>query len=177
MESNKKKIVFLVLTIIMCLGVSLGAIYFIYHKKDTRDNDITSGLISIDFNEGSNNINLVNTVPVIDDVGLTNSPYEFTVTNTSSVPINAKIGLIVDTTTTIPLGAVRYGLYINDELVTKDSVSNMEDNILYTYPNMSSNTSVNCKLVFWVDYYYTKSGEVFNAKVKATGESVDYIAS
>ena len=109
MESNKKKIVFLVLTIIMCLGVSLGAIYFIYHKKDTRDNDITSGLISIDFNEGSNNINLVNTVPVIDDVGLTNSPYEFTVTNTSSVPINAKIGLIVDTTTTIPLGAVRYG--------------------------------------------------------------------
>ena len=52
MENNKKKIIFLVLTIVMCLGVSLGAIYFIYHKKDTRDNEITSGLISIDFKEG-----------------------------------------------------------------------------------------------------------------------------
>lgn len=175
MENNKKKIIFLVLTIVMCLGMSLGAVYFIYHKKDTRDNDITSGLISIDFKEGSNNINLVNTVPVIDDVGLTNSPYEFSITNTSSVPINAKIGLVIDSTTTIPLGAVRYGMYINDELVEKNSVSNMEDNTLYTYLNMSSNASVNCKLVFWVDYYYTKSGEVFNAKVKATGESVDYI--
>ena len=175
MESNKKKIIFLVLTIVMCLGVSLGAIYFIYHKKDTRDNEITSGLISIDFKEGSNNINLVNAVPVIDDVGLTNSPYEFSITNTSSVPINAKIGLVIDSTTTITLGAVRYGIYINDELVEKNNVSNIIDNTLYTYLNMSSNASVNCKLVFWVDYYYTKSGEVFNAKVKATGESVDYI--
>ncbi len=174
-KKNKTKILLVFLTLCLFLGISFGAVYFIYHKQDTRDNELNSGLISISFNEGSGNINLTNVIPVIDDVGITNSPYEFSITNTSSVPINAKIGLVIDSSTTIPLGAVRYGLYINDELVEKNSVSSMEDNTLYTYLNMSSNISVNCKIVFWIDYYYTEGGKVFKAKINAVGESVDYI--
>ena len=48
-NNNKKRIIFLVLTLIMCLGLTLGAVYFMYTKKDTRTNNLESGLISIDF--------------------------------------------------------------------------------------------------------------------------------
>lgn len=175
-NNNKKKIIFLVLTLVMCLGISLGAVYFIYHKKDTRDNEIDSALITIDFLEGSNVINITNTVPVIDDVGLTNSSYDFNVTNKSSVPIDIKIKLDVDKqNTTIKLGAVRYGLFIDDELVIKDNLSSLKDGVLYTSKSVPANTVISCKLVFWVDYYYTNSGEKFTAKVVATGESIDII--
>lgn len=174
-NNNKKRIIFLVLTLIMCLSLTLGAIYFMYYKKDTRTNNIESGLISIDFAEGGETINLVNTVPVIDEIGLGNAPYEFTVTNTSSVPINAKIQLDIDPSTTIPLGAVRYAVYVNDELLTKSNLGSLVDNTLYTYPNMAASETANCKLVFWVDYYYTESAKTFLAKVKVTGESIDII--
>ena len=143
-NNNKKRIIFLVLTLIMCLGLTLGAVYFMYTKKDTRTNNIESGLISIDFIERSGKINLVNTLPVIDEVGLGNAPYEFTVTNTSSVPINAKIQLAIDPSTTIPLGAVRYAFYVNDELLTKSNIGSLVDNTLYTYPIMAASDSANC---------------------------------
>ena len=32
-NNNKKRIIFLVLTLIMCLGLTLGAVYFMYYKK------------------------------------------------------------------------------------------------------------------------------------------------
>lgn len=175
-DNNKKKLWFAFLSIFLCLGISLGAVYFIYHKKDTRENEIDSALVTIDYKEGSNVVNITNTVPVIDDVGLTNSSYNFDVTNTSSVPIDVKIQLDVDTAnTTIKLGAVRYGLYVNDELVKKDNLKALEDGILYTSKNVAASSKISCKLVLWVDYYYTNGGEKFTAKVKATGESIDII--
>lgn len=176
-KKNKSKLLFVFLTLFLFLGISFGAVYFIYHKKDTRDNEINSALVTIDFKEGSEVVNITNTVPVIDDVGLKNSSYDFDVTNTSSVPIDVTIQLDIDTSvTTIKLGAVRYGLYVNDELVKKDNLSNLENGVLYTSKNVDVNGKISCKLVLWVDYYYTNSGENFVASVKATGESIDIIS-
>lgn len=174
-NNNKKKSIFLVLSIILSLGISLAAIYYIYTYRDSRENELVSGLISLGFTENSGVINLTNTVPVIDDVGITNTPYEFTVTNTSRVPINAKIMLDVDNSTTINLGAVKYAFYIGDELITKDYIH--DDLILYTYEDFGPGEVLNCKLVFWIDYYYETSGETFSAKIKAEGESFDVIAT
>ncbi len=89
-----KKRIALILTIILGLGISLASIYFMYYKKDNRLNSLLNGLISIDFKEKSNTINLNSNVPMIDDMGLENTnPYEFTITNTSKVPINLEIKL------------------------------------------------------------------------------------
>ena len=46
---NKK--ILLILTIILGLGISLSAIYFMYYYKDSRLNSLTNGLISIEFHE------------------------------------------------------------------------------------------------------------------------------
>ncbi len=174
-NNNKKKLFFLVLTIVMCLGITLGAIYFIYTFRDTRENTLESGLVSINYTEGSENVEINNAVPVIDEVGLTNTPYTFTVQNTSAVPINAMIQIVPNENNTIPLGAVRYAFYIDDELIQLDNIGTIEDNTLYVAENFGVNDTINAKLVFWIDYYYDTPNQVFSAKIKVTGESFDII--
>ena len=174
--SNKKNIIFLVLIIIMCLGISFASIYFIYHKQDERIGGLDTGLISIDFEEGDGNINLSEEVPKIDEVGLLNSPYTFTITNTSSISINAKIQLEINKNTNIDLGAVRYAFYVNNELLTIDNLGNMDDdNTFYIYEDFEAGVTIDCKLIFWVDYYYTESGKIFSSKIKVTGENFDIL--
>ena len=177
---SNKRIVLTILSIVLGLGITLGAIYFMYFYKDQDEASLTTGLIRLNFNDGENNINIT-TLPVLDEVGLQNTPYTFTLTNASPVPINAKLYL-VDNSSTIDLRAVKYALYINNELVKKDFLTTdlaSNDLLLYTYNNMPVNGTINCKVVFWVDYYYTpsKSNEAFSAKLKAEGESFDVIAN
>ena len=171
---NKKKSILLVLSMVLVLGVSMAAIYYVYYFKD-RENDIQTGLISIDYSNGSAAVVLNNAVPVIDEVGLENTPFTFTITNTSSIPINAKVTLTINDSTTIDVGGVRYAVYINNQLMKIDNVS--DDLVLYTYTNMAASASINCKLVFWVDYYYDEPGKIFSAKINAEGESFDYIVT
>ena len=173
-RKNKKSVVFLILTIILSIGFSLAAIYYVYVYKDSRENKISSGLISINFEEGENTITLSNTVPVLDEVGMAeNTPYTFSVTNTSSVPINAKIMLELGSYD-IDLSAVRYAFYIGNSLVKKDYIH--EDSlVLYTINNFEPNQTLDCKIVFWIDYYYETPLKTFNAKIKAVGESFDII--
>lgn len=169
----KKKGIMLILTIILGLGISLASVYFMNAYKDLRENEIATGLISLDYID-EDTINITSSVPVIDDVGIENLPYEFNIKNTSKVPINVDIKLDVLDTTTMEYSGVRYALYINDEFIKKDYVN--KDNLnIYTYENINPNEVLNCKLVFWIDYYYDEPEQVFSAKVKVEGKSIDII--
>ena len=174
-KTNKKKSIFIIMTIILGLGITLGAVYFMYYYKDSRENNLNTGLVSIGFAEGSGTVNLTGEVPVVDDVGLEKTPYTFTVTNTSSIPIDAKIKLKINSlSTNIDLSAVRYGVFINSELVKKDYIHE-DDLVLYTNELMTPNETINCKLVFWIDYYYEQSNKTFSATIVAEGVSRDII--
>ena len=159
MRKLKNRNIFLLLTIILSLGITLGAVYFMYQYRDSRENSLSTGLISLKFTDQSNTVNLSSNVPMIDDLGLKNTPYEFTIENTSKVPINVDIKVDVDNNTSIHLGAVRYGIYIDDKLVKKDYIHN--DLILYTYEELLRDESINCKIKFWVDYYYDRPNQTF----------------
>lgn len=174
-KTNKKKSIFIIMTIILGLGITLGAVYFMYYYKDSRENNLNTGLVSIGFAEGSGTVNLTGEVPVVDDVGLEKTPYTFTVTNTSSIPIDAKIKLKINSlSTNIDLSAVRYGVFINSELVKKDYIHE-DDLVLYTNELMTPNETINCKLVFWIDYYYEQPNKTFSATIVAEGVSRDII--
>ena len=179
LEKNKKKkqIILIILTIILSLGITLGAVNFIYYFNDQRENSISTALITLNYTDKTGgNIELANMLPVIDQIGIENTPYEFSVTNTSKVPININFQIIENEETTIPLGAIRYALYINDELITKSHLANLdEDGNFYVFENVEPREKINCKLVFWVDYYYEESNETFSAKLKIIGESRDVI--
>jgi len=170
---SKKQLILLILTLTMFLGISFGAVFFIYDMSQSKANVLETGLISIEFTEGQS-INLASIVPVIDEIGLEFDPYEFSVTNTSSIPIKMNIQFINDASSTLPIEAVRYGLVVDDELVQKGSLSKLdEQGNFVTYENFAPGKTINCKLMLWVDYYYTSSRETFSGKIKVIGESSD----
>ena len=168
-ELFKKKSILLILTIILGLGISLGAVYFMYYKKDERLSNLTTGLIKLNFQEKSNVIDLDNEIPVPDTVGILKSPYTFTIKNISTLAINANIKVDVKDNTNIPLGAVRYGVFINDKLVKKDYIH--DDKILYIFEELLVDEEIECKLRFWIDYYYDQPNKEFEALIQVEGES------
>lgn len=172
-RNNQSKSIFIVLSIILGQGLSLSSLYYMYYLKDTRENELKTSLISINFTEGANNIDLT-TVPVIDEIGMKNTPYTFSIKNTSDVSIDAKISVDLISETNIDLGAVCYAFYIDDELVKKDHID-PKNLVLYIKENMEKNETLNCKVVFWIDYYYQQPSKVFKAKIKAEGISKDII--
>ncbi len=171
---DKKKLILALLVFILGLGMTLGAVYFEYVNSDSRENKIISSLLSIEFSETNGLVNLTDQLPVIDDVGIKNNSYNFTLQNTSDVAIDSEIKLELDEdNTNIPLSAVRYALYINDELQTKDYI---HDNlVLYKKEDMAANETLNCKLVFWIDYYYDEITQYFSAKIIVNGNSKDIV--
>ena len=172
MKRLKNRNIFLLLTIILSLGITLGAVYFMYQYRDSRENKLKTGMISLNFTENSEVINLSSDVPMLDDLGLQSSPYEFTITNTSKVPVKANIKVDVDNTTNIPLSAVRYALFIDDEMIIKDYIHS-DDLTLYEGSELVPNEVLDCKLYFWVDYYYDEPGKIFKAKIKAEAQNID----
>ena len=173
MKNLLKKRIPLLLTIILGLGLTLGAVYFMYYKRDERLSNLTTGLIKLDFKEKSNVIKLNDDVPVVDAAGLQRTPYTFTVENIGQKTINLNIKVDVKQNTNIPLGAVRYGVFINDELVRTDYIH--DDKILYTYEELLVNEIIECKLRFWIDYYYDQENKEFEALIEIEGESRDII--
>ena len=54
---------------------------------------------------------------MVDDEGLKSEPYKFQLENTSAIPVNATIKLALASSTNIDLGAVRYAIFIDDNMV------------------------------------------------------------
>ena len=113
---HNTKSLMLIFTVIMFLGISFAAVYYVYNYKDSRTNNVISGLIDIDFQKLSENITLSEdkAVPMVDALGKQNDPYEFTVKNISEVPISVYISLNINSIT-IDKSALKYALYIDDK--------------------------------------------------------------
>ncbi len=175
-KKTNKNLVFTALTILMCLGISLATTYFVYHRNDERENIIVSGLVTLDFGDASSGITLDYAVPESDEDGKKRPAYEFTVTNTSEVPVNVKIGIKLNQESTIAINGIRFAFYVDGEEKKVDNLENTgADYTLYTIENLGAKKSVNAKVIFWIDYDYTVHGQVFSAKFTATAESFDYI--
>ena len=170
MEDNKKKIIPLVLSLIMFIGVSLASIYYIYHVKDATESSITTAMITLGFTSNSNTINESNLTSMTDQEGIENEAYEFTITNTSGIPVDVTVKLELDEANTVDVRGIRYAFYVNDELVVKDNV-NGDTLELYKYDGLGIGDEITCKVIFWVDYYYDGTGEVFKASIIADARS------
>ena len=83
------------ISLVGCLYVSQSYAFWMITKEQTQANQITSGCFSISFTEGTSNgsINLTNTYPVPDNVGLQSTPYKFTITNTCTINVSYNITL------------------------------------------------------------------------------------
>ncbi len=201
MVKEKKELIIVGLIIVMILaiiGVSYAA--FSYSKTGTKLNSITTGSITMTYEETDNTISLNGALPTTDATGkkrLTEGEYfDFTVSSQISgdVNINYEISAKDVTTSDRKIDGSNIKLYLTrltedgeEELMTPE-VYNEETSAnnftgrptgemsLYT-SSMSSSESNNYRLRMWVDEDYNPQGDggnlTFSVKINVYGKDGD----
>ncbi len=94
-----------------CLYISQSYAIWVIKKEQVGENEVSAGCFSVGFEEGAPSINLTNTFPVIDELGLNSEPYQFTITNTCTINSNYIITLNTLDTNTISADNIKYAIY------------------------------------------------------------------
>ncbi len=106
----KVALLIIALMLVGCLYVSQSYALWIITKEQTGQNDISTGCFSIRFAEGSS-INLQNTYPASDQVGLNQVGYSFTITNTCTINSAYSITLNTLNKNEISDDLIKYAIY------------------------------------------------------------------
>ena len=190
-NNNSKQVLLSVLgvaiLVVAVVGVSFAA--FSYSKEGTKVNTITTGTISMSYDEGDNAISLTNALPMTDEVGKaladTNQYFDFTVSAniTGTTTINYAITAAKEEESTLPDTAVK--VYLTDMDATADSeilapskVSELTATtgsepsgtptgqfILHT-DTFSATSSHDYRLRMWVANDYTVTGDSQSYKLR-----------
>ncbi len=103
------------LMLIGCLYITQSYALWVMTDEQTNENEVEVGCFSIGFTEASESINLNNTYPVIDSIGLNSNPYVFTLSNTCTVNNSYIITLNTINTNTLDASKIKYALYKSGE--------------------------------------------------------------
>ena len=103
------------LMLIGCLYITQSYALWIITKEQTKENEMEVGCFSIGFSEQSESINLNNTYPMIDSLGLSSDPYTFTITNTCTINNNYVLTLNTINTNTLDVSKIKYALHKSTE--------------------------------------------------------------
>lgn len=187
--------------IVAVVGISFAA--FSYSKKGTVENTITTGTISMAYNEDSNGINIEDAVPISDAEGkaLTGSgnvfDFSVTATITGKTTINYEVVASKDATSTIPDQYIKLYLessntngsgytqvFAPSAYVPSTVVSGMDAPVgtmqmaTGSFTSNSTTTTTQTKyyrLRMWVDTTYPVSGnaETYKVFVNVYGKGTD----
>ena len=177
--------------IVAVVGISFAA--FSYSKKGTVENTITTGTISMAYNEDSNGINIVDAVPMTSEQGkaLTGDgnvfDFSVTATITGKTTINYEVVASKDASSTVPDEHIRLYLESSDTqgtgytqvfapsaYVPSTTVSSMDAPVgtmqmaTGTFVSSSTTTTTQTKyyrLRMWVDTAYPVGGTAGTYKV------------
>ena len=107
--------------LVVCLVIIVGlfavrsfALWLIVEEQ-AGINEVNVGCFSIDYHEDTASINLNNTYPTTDRVGLSGNPYTFTITNTCTIKSQYTLTLNTLKTNTLGVGNIKYALYKTGE--------------------------------------------------------------
>ena len=103
------------LMLIGCLYITQSYALWVVKEKQTNENEVEVGCFSIGFSEQSNSINLNNTYPMSDSLGLSSNPYTFTITNTCTINNSYVLTLNTINTNTLDVSKIKYALYKSTE--------------------------------------------------------------
>ncbi|HIS38706.1 MAG TPA: hypothetical protein IAB45_04250 [Candidatus Onthousia faecavium] len=180
-------IVFIIILIIAVVGVSYAAIF--YSKVGEKINTVTTGTIMMSYSENNNGINLVDAVPMSDEVGRNLSEerqyFDFSVSakinENSNVMINYLITAMKDTSSTLPDNAVK--VYLTDitsgietQVLAPTNVSllALTDNIsdapngqyVLLNSNFNKTETRQYRLRMWIDDNYSLPGDSRTYKLR-----------
>ena len=199
---NKKPIIFAIILIAFAVLLITGSIYtfanWTINRQQTDENIVNSGCLSIlfndkDINDNIININLSNSYPMSDSMGLGTIPYSFTVKNTCTLKANINIYLHSISTSTLDSRYIKYNI-INDinntsytrslnnhEIAELDSyyLAELQNNILNSY-NIDSVTlepddTASFNLRLWIDDTAPNEimGKTFTCAITTTATPVN----
>ncbi len=139
------------ITSVFIMFISISYAFLSQALTGTKKQVITVGNLELELKEGEL-ITLNNALPMYDEVGMIQKEFAFTLTNKSTQDTNYTLKLKdvtgedkqkLDTT------LVRYG-FIKDGVVTKDSLSNLENNVLDS-GKITGSQAINYSLRLWID--------------------------
>lgn len=188
-QQDKMRVLYSILIIIATLCIIAGVTYsiFQYQKPGENPNQVVTGTLILNLDESKGNaINMENVVPMSDAVGLTQSPYQFTLQNVGTLASSYKIRLIYDQTQiaedncgTKQLGydQVRYQLVKDSVASTPTLLNTLNDYVIDagTLLPGDENTYV---LRMWLDQNITNpqdvNGKHFHVKLEIEGTQTNY---
>ena len=178
--SKNKKIILIILSIFIVLGLFLGVYYVYYIKSINQEesNIVKTKCLNFSITNEKNDINLDEQYPIPDTEGRKLTPYQFTITNTCEQFISYNVNLESLEATTMDSSAVK--VMINNEAPvnlstlesTSVSIDTSKDSKILATGSLGSNDSVDYALRLWMDYGDTvdtsSMNKVFESKVVVT---------
>ena len=180
---NKRiTIILSLIGIILISSVSVSYAIFRTYATQTGTNVVSStNCLDISIS-GTNEISLSNAFPIRDSVGITQTPYTFTVTNNCNHYMKVDIGIEV-TNSTINAGFIKAAMNKSNEQITPNFlnqytlVQKPNENAKYIMINdeFDENESKTYEYRMWLDYSveYGANGvtnaDEFNGKIVAIG--------
>ena len=153
--SNNKKIILIILSIFIVLGLFLGVYYAYYIKSINQEesNIVKTKCLNFSLTNEKNDINLDEQYPIPDSEGRKLTPYQFTITNTCEQFIS-------------------YNVNLESLEATSVSIDTSKDSKILATGSLGSNDSVDYALRLWMDYGDTADtssmNKVFESKVVVT---------
>lgn len=167
-KEHKLGLVILIICLSFCfIAVSYAAWMKIFDGKMEQSIDTATLILTLDESE-SNEISLINTIPVSDTKGLTYEPYNFELKNSGSIEANYRIKIIDDDNKYIDDGCsdkkldwsnIRYSFKKNNEVATIGNLS--EVNGVLNVGKIDANQIDKYSLILWI-------------KADATNEIMDH---
>lgn len=178
--SKNKKIILIILSIFIVLGLFLGVSYAYYIKSINQEesNVVKTKCLNFSLTNEKNDIKLDEQYPIPDSEGRKLTPYQFTITNTCEQFISYNVNLESLEATTMDSSAVK--VMINNEAPvnlstlesTSVSIDTSKDSKILATGSLGSNDSVDYALRLWMDYGdnvdTSSMNKVFESKVVVT---------
>lgn len=178
--SKNKKIILIILSIFIVLGLFLGVSYAYYIKSINQEesNVVKTKCLNFSLTNEKNDIMLDEQYPIPDSEGRKLTPYQFTITNTCEQFISYNVNLESLEATTMDSSAIK--VMINNEAPvnlstlesTSVSIDTSKDSKILATGSLGSNDSVDYALRLWMDYGdnvdTSSMNKVFESKVVVT---------
>ena len=164
----KISLILIGLMLVGCLYITQSYALWIMTSEQKENNEIEVGCFSIEYTEESASINLNNTYPVSDSIGLNGTPYTFKIKNTCTVNNNYLLTLNVINTSNLDESKIKYALYKSSE--EKPSVGSKLSRINNNLENLGV---ANLKTSYVLDNGILSGGTKVDGVV-SNGEEVTY---
>ena len=151
-EERQKRYQKMTILLLVALILSLGGVYawLTLSLQGKKTSDVVVGNLSLKLNDNTEGLYLDNAYPVTDDIGLSYSPYSFTLTNNGNIPSN-------------------YTVYLDDEELTNGSTRMNENYVKYSLVKNGVRGSAK-----FLNTTNTDLGRVLDSGILSVGQTNEY---